>query len=157
MSAPQFWLLKTEPSEYSWSDLWRAPRRTGRWDGVRNYQARMNLRKMKVGDRVFVYHSGEKPLQIVGIAEVVREAYPDPTQFDVASGYYDPKSKRDEPRWSSVDVRAVGPLKFPVTMETMRANVELKNMVLLNNTRLSVQPVTESEWESVCKMGGNPR
>jgi predicted RNA-binding protein with PUA-like domain len=148
------WLLKTEPSEYSWSDLWRAANHTGRWDGVRNYQARLNLRKMKFGDRIFIYHSAEKPLQIVGIAEIVREAYPDPTQFDATSDYFDPKSKPSDPRWTSVDVRAVEAFKFPVTMEAMRATPALKNMVLLNNTRLSVQPVTDVEWEMICGLGG---
>lgn len=149
-----YWLMKTEPSEFSWLDLWNAPERTARWDGVRNYQARGNLRRMRVGDHAFIYHSGEKPLAIVGIAEIVREAYADPTQFDATSAYFDAKSKPEEPRWSSVDVRALKGFKAPLLMESLRREAALNAMVLLNNTRLSVQPVTREEWAHICQMAG---
>ncbi|HEX2778875.1 MAG TPA: EVE domain-containing protein [Gemmatimonadaceae bacterium] len=149
------WLLKSEPSEFSFADLQRAPGGTTSWDGVRNYAARNFLRAMKVGDRVFFYHSNAEPNAIVGVAEVVREAYPDATQFDRKSEYYDPKSPRDEPRWSSVDIRAVAPFARPVTLAELRSAKGLEKMELLRKgSRLSVTPVSDAEWAIVAAIGG---
>ena len=152
----QYWLLKTEPTTFSFDDLWKAPKRTTFWDGVRNFQARNTLRdKMKVGDLVFIYHSSTDPTGIVGIAEVVREGYPDPTAFDPKDSHYDPKSKRDNPAWYVVDVKAVKPFKEIVTLESLRKMKGLEKMTLLQKgSRLSVQPVTPDEWAIINKAAG---
>jgi predicted RNA-binding protein with PUA-like domain len=134
------WLLKTEPETFSWDDQLKRTAKGEPWSGVRNHQAKNNLMKMKKGERAFFYHSGESK-EIVGIAEVIREHYPDPT------------AKSGEP-WVAVDVKAVAPLKKPITLGTAKAEPRLKAMVLVNNTRLSVQPVTDAEWKLICKMGG---
>ncbi len=149
------WLLKTEPSVFSFDDLLEAPGRTTGWDGVRNFQARNFLRDaMKKGDRVLVYHSNAEPPAVVGIAEVVREGYPDPTQFDPRDGHYDEGSKRDDPRWYQVDVRAVRKLPRAVTLDEIRREKALAKMALVQRgQRLSVQPVTPGEFERVVKMG----
>lgn len=147
-----YWLMKTEPEAYSWDDLKNKPNSTDFWDGVRNYQARNFMRDMKVGDKVFFYHSQINPPAIVGIATVVREAYPDPTQFDPESKYFDPKSKTDDPRWSVVDIRSEAEFAEPVTLPELRDIPELEEMVLLRKgSRLSVQPVTEKEWKIITK------
>ena len=144
----QYWLLKTEPSTFSFDDLWKAPKRTTFWDGVRNFQARNTLRdRMKKGDLVFIYHSSTDPTGIVGIAEVAREGYPDATAFDVRDPHYDPKSKRESPTWFGVDVRAVERIDPIITLEELRRTPGLEKMVLLQKgSRLSVQPVSASEW-----------
>ncbi len=149
------WLLKTEPSVFSFDDLLEAPGRTTGWDGVRNFQARNFLRDaMKKGDRVLVYHSNAEPPAVVGIAEVVREGYPDPTQFDPRDGHYDEGSKRDDPRWYQVDVRAVRKLPRAVTLDEIRREKALAKMALVQRgQRLSVQPLTPGEFERVVKMG----
>ena len=145
-----YWLMKTEPEAYSWDDLKNKPNSTDFWDGVRNYQARNFMRDMKVGDKVFFYHSQINPPAIVGIATVVREAYPDPTQFDPESKYFDPKSKTDDPRWSVVDIRSEAEFAEPVTLPELRDIPDLEEMVLLRKgSRLSVQPVTEKEWKII--------
>ena len=147
-----YWLMKTEPVAYSWDDLKNEPNSTDFWDGVRNYQARNFMRDMKVGDKVFFYHSQINPPAIVGIATVVREAYPDPTQFDPESKYFDPKSKTDDPRWSVVDIRSEAEFAEPVTLPELRDIPDLEEMVLLRKgSRLSVQPVTEKEWKIITK------
>jgi predicted RNA-binding protein with PUA-like domain len=147
------WLIKSEPSSFSWDDLWKLPKRTTSWEGVRNYQARNFLRDMRVGDLAFFYHSSAEPNAIIGVAEIVREAYPDPTQFDVADSHYDPKSKREAPMWSTVDVRAREPLARPVTLTELRAAKGLEKMELLRKgSRLSVTPVSAAEWAVVCKL-----
>ena len=147
------WLIKSEPSSFSWDDLWKLPKRTTSWEGVRNYQARNFLREMRAGDLAFFYHSSAEPNAIIGVAEIVREAYPDPTQFDVADSHYDPKSKRDAPTWSTVDVRAREPLARPVTLTELRAAKGLEKMELLRKgSRLSVTPVSPAEWDVVCKL-----
>lgn len=147
----KYWLLKTEPTTFSFDDLWKAPKRTTSWDGVRNFQARNMLRdQMHAGDLVFIYHSSTDPTGIVGIAEVVRSGYPDSTQFDAKDSHYDPKSKKDSPSWYVVDVKAIE--KFPeiVTLERMRGMKGLEGMVLLKKgSRLSVQPVSPGEWKVV--------
>lgn len=148
----RYWLMKSEPDVYSIDDLERDGRTM--WDGVRNYQARNNMRSMKVGDRVLFYHSRQDPPAIVGVAEVVREAYPDPTQFDPGSKYYDPKSSEDDPRWWLVDVGFVEKLKQPVTLPAVKAEMRLQNMVLVRRSRLSVQPVEDKEYRRVMEMAG---
>ena len=152
------WLVKSEPETFSWNDLWKAPRRTTSWDGVRNYQARNMLRdEMKKGDLVFFYHSSTDPNAIVGICEVARDGYPDPSQFDRASKYFDPKSDPDEPRWYMVDLRAREPLVRPVTLAELRDSPGLEGMTLLKKgSRLSVQPVTPDEWKAVLAIAKTP-
>jgi predicted RNA-binding protein with PUA-like domain len=151
----RYWLVKSEPDTFSFDDLLKAPNRTTRWDGVRNHVARNFLRDgMEVGDRVFFYHSSTNPQAIVGIAEVVREAYPDPSAFDSKHDAYDPKSKRDDPTWFMVDLRAVERLARPVTLAEIKKRPELAKMALLRIGRLSVTPVTQQEWETICTMGG---
>lgn len=150
-SDSKYWLLKTEPTTFSFDDLWKAPKRTTSWDGVRNFQARNMLRdQMQKGDLVFIYHSSTDPTGIVGIAEVVRSGYPDATAFDPKDSHFDPKSKNESPSWYVVDVKALE--KFPeiVTLERMRGMKGLDGMVLLKKgSRLSVQPVSPSEWKAI--------
>jgi predicted RNA-binding protein with PUA-like domain len=149
------WLLKTEPGAFSWDDLMKAPDRTSSWDGVRNYAARNFMREMRKGDLAFFYHSSTDPSAIIGIAEIVREAYPDPTQFDAKDDHFDPKSKRDEPTWSMVDVRGRQALPKPLTLAELRGAKGLEKMELLRKgSRLSVMPVSPEEWKVVCKMAG---
>lgn len=149
----RYWLVKSEPSSFSWNDLWNAPGRTTHWDGVRNYQARNLLREMKKGDLVFFYHSSAEPTAIVGIAEVVREAYPDATAFDPGDDHFDPGSKRDNPAWFAVDLKARMALPGLVTLSELRGTPGLENMTLLKKgSRLSVQPVSPNEWKIIRKM-----
>jgi predicted RNA-binding protein with PUA-like domain len=151
----RYWLLKTEPSVFSFDDLLRAPRKTTGWGGVRNYQARNLLRdQMKKGDGVLIYHSSAEPTAVVGTAEVVREGHPDPTQFDRGDDHYDPESRPDEPRWFQVEVRALEKLPHPVTLERIRRTPALAGMGLLRRgNRLSVQPVEEAEFRAILKLG----
>jgi predicted RNA-binding protein with PUA-like domain len=154
--ARRYWLVKSEPESFSFDDLLASPRRTTGWDGVRNYQARNFMRdEMKKGDGVLFYHSSTDPAAVVGIAEVVREGYPDHTAFDPADPHYDPKSREDAPTWIMVDMRAREPLREPLTLARLRGIEGLEKMVLLQKgSRLSVQPVTPREWEIVCRAGG---
>jgi predicted RNA-binding protein with PUA-like domain len=133
----QYWLMKSEPSAYSWQQL-NKDGKTG-WTGVRNFQASANMKKMQKGDRVFFYHSNEG-LEIVGIMEVAKEYHPDPTD----------KTEK----FGMVEVKPVAPVPTPVSMKEIKATPSLKDMVLVKNSRLSVQPVTAAEWKQVCKMGG---
>ena len=142
--------MKTEPDVYSIDDL-RRDRRTA-WNGVRNYQARNHMRAMKKGDLVLFYHSRSEPPAVAGVAKVVKEAYPDPTQFDRRSEYHDPKSPKDDPRWWLVDVGFVERFADPVSLPVIKGEKRLREMVLVNNSRLSVQPVTPDEFERVCAM-----
>ena len=139
MRLMRYWLFKSEPNTWGWDDQVAKGEAGEEWDGVRNYQARNNMREMKLGDRGFFYHS-LKEKAIVGIVEVIAEAHPDSTT--------------DDPRWECVDIKAVQSMPIPVTLEMCKADERLKNMVLVNNSRLSVQPVTEQEWALICKMGG---
>lgn len=140
-----YWLMKSEPDTFSIEDL----KRDGQagWEGVRNYQARNHMRSMRKGDLAFFYHSSVKPAAIVGVMEVVREAHPDPTQFNSKSDYYDSAATPDKPRWDQVEVRFLKSFKNPLTLEAMRGMPQIASMVLLNNSRLSVQPVTAEEWK----------
>ena len=152
------WLVKSEPDVFSFADLLKAPKKTTCWDGVRNYQARNTLRdQMKTGDRVFYYHSNAEPSGIAGICEVVREGYPDHTAFDPKDPHFDPKSRRDEPTWYMVDVRAVAPFPRLVTLAELKGVKGLEKMALVQKgSRLSVQPVSSSEWAIVCRIAGVP-
>jgi len=151
-----YWLFKSEPGSYSFDDLMGEADRTTGWDGVRNYQARNFLRdEVKVGDGVLFYHSNAKPPAIAGIAEVVREAHPDPTAFDPESQYYDPKSKPDAPTWLQVSIQGVQAVDPPLSLPRLREVPELAGMELLRKgSRLSVQPVSEAEWKTILKLAG---
>lgn len=144
-----YWLLKSEPSVFSIQDLEKC--KTTFWDGVRNFQARNYLRdSLKLGDQVFFYHSNSEPSAIYGIAEVVKEGYPDHTAFDPANDHYDPKSKKENPTWYMVDIKHVRTFKRPLCLDDLRKISKLKNMVLLQKgSRLSVQPVSKDEWETI--------
>ena len=134
-----YWLIKSEPFKWSWDDQLKAGKSGTCWDGVRNHSAKLNLMAMKKGDRAFFYHSNEGKA-IVGIVEVIKEYYPDPTD---TSG-----------KFGMVDVKADKALKLPVTLDVIKNEAALKEMTLIKNSRLSVQPVTAAEWMTVCKMGG---
>lgn len=150
------WLLKSEAQAFSFSDLLKAPRKTTHWDGVRNYQARNTLRDhMKQGDTLFFYHSSSEAIGIVGIAEVVRAGYPDHTALDPAHEHFDEKSKAAAPTWFMVDVRAVKALPRIITLAELKGVKGLETMVLLQQgSRLSVQPVSDSEWSIICALAG---
>lgn len=152
------WLLKSEQDVFSFDDLLKAPKKTTCWDGVRNYQARNTLRDlMKKGDKVFFYHSSSEPIGIVGICEVVREAYPDHTALDPKHDHFDPKSTPAAPIWMMVDVRAMRALPRVLTLAELKGVKGLEQMVLLQRgSRLSVQPVTPKEWTIVCGLAGVP-
>ena len=134
----RYWLFKSEPSTWSWEDQVAKGDAGEEWDGVRNYQARNMMREMSVGDLGFFYHS-QSEKAAVGIVEVIAESHPDSTT--------------DDPRWECVDIRAVRPLKRPVTLAEIKADPALQDMMLVKNTRLSVQPVTEAEWRRICELG----
>ena len=151
----RFWLMKTEPDAFSIDDLER--KRRAPWDGVRNPQARNHMDAMKLGDLVLFYHSSCDPPGVVGIARVCAESHPDPTAFDPNSQYFDPKSKADAPRWRMVDVEFVAKLPRMVTLEALKADPELADMVVVKRTRLSVQPVARGHFEHVLRMGGLER
>jgi len=149
----RYWLMKSEPDEFSIDDLAKAPKQTTAWFGVRNYQARNFMRDdMRVGDRAFFYHSSCAEPGIAGIVEISRLAYPDATQFDPKSDYYDTKSTRDAPRWLNVDVKLVR--KTPlVGVQTLRETKGLQDMVTLRRgNRLSITPVTAAEWRIIEKL-----
>ena len=135
----KYWLFKSEPSTWSWDDQVAKGDAGEEWDGVRNYQARNFMREMAVGDRGFFYHS-QKTREIVGLVEVIAPAHPDSTT--------------DDDRWECVDLRALRPMGRPVTLDEIRTVPDLSEMVLVNNSRLSVQPVTEAEWTTILRMGG---
>ncbi len=148
-----YWLMKSEPGVYSIDDL-KAEKKTS-WDGVRNYQARNFMRDaMKKGDGVLFYHSNKSP-QIAGIAKVSKEAYPDHTQFESKSKYYDPKATPEEPRWWMVDIAFVKALPEPLLLSELRTIKELEDMPLLQKgQRLSVQPLETKHWKCICKLAG---
>jgi predicted RNA-binding protein with PUA-like domain len=133
------WLMKTEPEEFSWDDQMKRGAKGEAWSGVRNFTARRHLKAMKKGEQAFFYHTGDEK-QVVGIVEVIRESYPDPTD--------------DKGIFVMVDVKAVKPLPKPVTLAAVKAAPRLKDMALVRYSRLSVQPVSAQEWKTVCAMGG---
>ena len=146
------WLLKSEPETFGIDHL--AEVGVEHWDGVRNWTARNNLRAMQVGEECFFYHSSTDPTGVAGICEVVREAYPDDSQFDPSSKYFDPKASPEKPRWYMPDVKFVR--KFPriVTLKEIRATPGLEDMALVKYGRLSVQPVTDTEWKIINALAG---
>jgi predicted RNA-binding protein with PUA-like domain len=148
----KYWLMKSEPHVYSYDDLVKDGRTL--WDGVRNYQARNFMRDaMTVGDQVLFYHSNTKPPGVAGVCEVASDPYPDPTQFDPASNYHDPKSDPDNPRWMLVDVTPVQALPRLVSLEELRGTKSLAKMALLQRgQRLSIQPVSASEFRTVLRV-----
>ncbi|MEP7329537.1 MAG: EVE domain-containing protein [Betaproteobacteria bacterium] len=147
-----YWLMKSEPTEYSITDLERAKRKTTSWIGVRNYLARNYMREMKLGDRAFFYHSSCPEPGIAGIVEVAALAHPDATQFDANSKYFDPKATREDPRWFNVDVKLVEITRL-ISIAEMRAQPALVEMVTLRRgNRLSITPVTPQEWSAVVKL-----
>ena len=133
------WLFKSEPEVFGWPDQLALGAKGGEWHGIRNYQARNNMRLMQIGDQGFFYHSSTGKT-IVGIVEVIGLSHPDSTT--------------DDPRWDCVDVRAVRPLISPVSLEQIKSDPRLTDMVLVRNSRLSVQPVSDAEWQLVCSLGG---
>ncbi|MGH1446008.1 MAG: EVE domain-containing protein [Cognatishimia sp.] len=135
----RYWLFKSEPDTWSWQNQLEKADVGEEWDGVRNYQARNFMREMKVGDQGFFYHS-QKEKAVVGIVEVIAEAHPD--------------SSTDDPRWECVDIKAIATVPNPVTLDTIKAEPRLAEMVLVRNSRLSVQPVSEDEWNLITAMGG---
>ncbi|SHH58400.1 EVE domain-containing protein [Marivita hallyeonensis] len=135
----KYWLFKSEPSTWSWDQQVAKGDEGEEWDGVRNYQARNFMREMSVGDQGFFYHS-QKEKAVVGTVEVIAEAHPDSTT--------------DDDRWECVDIKALKPVKTPVTLDQIKAEPRLEEMVLVNNSRLSVQPVSEEEWSLICAMAG---
>ncbi len=135
-----YWLIKSEPDVFSWDDLVSRGKKGEAWDGVRNHQAKLNLMAMKKGDKAFFYHSNIGK-EIVGVAEVIKEAYPDPT------------AEAGKP-WVCCNFIAVEPLENPISLAMAKQDPKLAEMMLVNNTRLSVQPVTAAEWKHVCKKGG---
>ena len=147
----RYWLMKTEPSTYSIDDLKRE--RIGMWDDVRNWQARNYMREMKKGDRVLFYHSSTEVIGIAGIAEVAKEHYPDPTQFDKKSYKYDPKSTKENPRWSSVDLKFVQKFKEPMTLGELKNDPFFEGMLVVKRgMRLSVQPVEKKHYDRILKL-----
>ena len=148
-----YWLMKSEPSTFSIDDLKRSPDQTTYWDGVRNYQARNFMRSMAVGDQVLFYHSNADPPAVVGIAKVVKTAYPDSTQFNRKDKHYDPKSNPSRPLWDMVDIKYVRTFSRPLTLDELRRESALKGMVLLQKgSRLSVQPVSRLEWKHIMNL-----
>lgn len=149
-----YWLVKTEPEEFSINDLKSRPGKTEHWDGVRNYQARNFMRdQMKKGDKVFFYHSNCDLPGIVGIATVIREGYPDDTAFDSKDKHYDPKSDPANPRWYMVDVKFVQKFKTTISLKQLKEHKALQSMQLLRKgNRLSVMPVTEKEWNYIINL-----
>ena len=147
-----YWLMKSEPDVYGIDDLERDKREP--WDGIRNYQARNMMRDdMKIGDQVFFYHSNCKEPGIVGIAKVVSEPYPDPTQFDKRSKYYDAKSDKDNPRWLLVDVEFVRKTKRNVTLAEIKSQKSLEDMILTRKgNRLSIMPVSKKHWNKILSL-----
>lgn len=146
------WLMKSEPNTYSIDDLARDG--GTHWDGVRNYQARNLMREMEVGDRVLFYHSNASPPGVVGLARVVKEAYPDPSAQDPDSDYYDEKATPEDPRWYMVDIEFVDRLPEFVPLAALKDAKGLEDMVVTKRSRLSVQPVRPEEYEIVCRLGG---
>ena len=149
----RYWLMKSEPTSFSIQDLQKVRGQTTSWDGVRNFQARNFMRAMKQGDQVLFYHSSADPPAVMGIAEVVKEAYPDHTAFDPKDRHYDPKSKPDKPLWDMVDIQLVRVFRQPIPLGRLREERGLKRMELLRRgSRLSVQPVRPDEWKIVLRL-----
>ncbi|MDZ7771873.1 MAG: EVE domain-containing protein [Balneolaceae bacterium] len=153
MSDRQYWLMKSEPDAFSIDDLQEVG--TEPWDGIRNYEARNHMRDdMQVGDGILFYHSQVRPPVIVGTMKVASEPYPDPTQFNPDSKYFDEDSSESDPTWELVDVEFVQKFDDPVTRDAVKGEPTLQDMVLLNRFRLSITPVTGTEWKKIHEMAG---
>ncbi len=151
-NVPRYWLLKSEPNCFSIEDLAAAPDQTTFWDGVRNYQARNLMREMRVGDQALYYHSQTNP-SVVGLAEIVREAYPDHTAWDPQSDHFDSRSSPDKPLWDMVDIRLIRKFSQPLPLPMLRTVADLAGMELLRKgSRLSVQPVTEAQFATILRL-----
>ena len=155
MAETNYWLFKSEPGSYSFSDLLAEEDQTAEWDGVRNYQARNFMRdQMKVGDSVLFYHSSTGEPAVIGTAQVAKESYPDRTAWDPKDKHYDPKSTPDKPVWLMVDIKAESQFARPVTLKEIKDNPRLQDMLLVRRgMRLSIQPVTEQEWDEIVSLG----
>jgi predicted RNA-binding protein with PUA-like domain len=154
----RYWLVKSEPENFSIDDLARASRQTTCWDGVRNYQARNYLREMAIGDHVLFYHSNADPPAVVGSAEVVRTAYPDDSQFDKRSDHYDAATSLENPRWDMVDLKYREKFPVPLPLDRLKQEPKLKGMPLLRKgSRLSVQPVSETEWKVITRLADSTK
>jgi predicted RNA-binding protein with PUA-like domain len=147
----KYWLMKSEPSCFSIDDLKKLPQQTTHWDGVRNYQARNFMRdEMRIGDKIFFYHSNCTPPGIIGVAEVASEAYPDFTAFDSSSEHPDPNSTPDNPRWFMVDIRFKEKFNHIIPLDFLKQQPELQQMqILRKGNRLSITPVSENEWNVI--------
>jgi predicted RNA-binding protein with PUA-like domain len=152
--ANKYWLFKSEPGEFSIDDLDKSPGKRTYWDGIRNYQARNFIRdEMRKGDGVLFYHSNTDPLAVVGSCEIVKEAYPDHTQFDPDNKHFDPGSVQKDPRWYMVDIKLKEKFNTPVKLKQLKENPKLKDFRLIQRgNRLSVIPVTKDEWDEIMKM-----
>ncbi len=151
----RYWLVKTEPDHYSITDLARD--KVTHWHGVRNYQARNFMREMKLGDQLLVYHSSQDPAGVVGVAEVVREAYPDPSQFEKNSEYYDPKSTKSDPRWVCPDIKFVRQFAELLDLKEIKKLKGLDGMLLLQKgSRLSVQPLSQKHFSILLECASRP-
>ena len=153
MPKKNYWLMKSEPDEFSIDDLAEIKNQTAYWDGVRNYQARNFMRdEMKIGDKVLFYHSNANPVGVVGVCEIVKEGYPDFTAFDPDDKHYDPKSDKENPRWFMVDIKLKEKFKRTVTLAEIKENSKLQNMKLVQRgNRLSVMPVEKAEFDEIIK------
>lgn len=152
-----YWLMKSEPDVFGINDLAQRPLQTELWDGVRNYQARNYLKSMQVGDLAFFYHSNAKPPGIAGIVAISKTAYPDPTQFDMHSRYFDGRSNPADPRWVGVDVTLVAVFKHFISLDALRLEPALADLPLLRRgNRLSVLPMTPAAWEIINRMANMP-
>jgi predicted RNA-binding protein with PUA-like domain len=150
----KYWLLKSEPDVFSFEQLKKRPKKTEPWNGVRNYQARNYMREMQVGDLGLFYHSSCEVPGVAGIVKITKLAYPDPTQFDPKSEYYDAGAKKDDPRWSMVDVTWEADFKSPVTLDMLRDDPALEGLIVLRKgNRLSITPVEEKHFKRICKLG----
>jgi predicted RNA-binding protein with PUA-like domain len=157
-SSRNYWLVKSEPESFSIDDLAKSPNQTTCWDGVRNYQARNFMRAMKVGDEVLFYHSNADPPAIVGVAVVVREAYPDHTAWDPKDHHYDPKASPENPIWEMVDLQFKQAFAAPLGLDELRDVAALEGMELLRRgSRLSVQPVTKGQFDTVLKLAAKKK
>ena len=155
MAERKYWLFKSEPTAYSFSDLMGEPERTAEWDGVRNYQVRNLMRdEMKLGDGVLFYHSSAKPMAVIGTARIVKEAYPDSTAWEPGDLHFDSRSTPDNPVWLMVDIQAEQEFSRPVTLQEIKAHPTLQNMMVARRgMRLSIQPVARDEWDEVIRLG----
>jgi predicted RNA-binding protein with PUA-like domain len=154
MTRGKYWILKSEPAEYSFDDLMAEKDRTTPWDGIRNYQARNMIRdEMSIGDTALFYHSGKNQKEVVGLAKIASEAYPDPSQFQSSSRYFDAKSSLEDPRWLCRSVRGIEPLAQPVPLSLIKSTEALaKCRLVARGNRLSVFPITKAEFEAILSL-----